>query len=628
MFSRNSCLLVFFFSALLGLGLINPDTVMATSNSNGAPDRIIYVDIEATGIADGQSWADAYTDLQAALSQASGLAPAQNVQIWVADGVYYPIDNALARGEPSHVAFELINNVELYGGFAGGESALDERDWKANPTVLSGDIDGNDIVNEFGVSEHFDDLVGRNAVHVVRAFEVDTSARMDGLFITGGMADSSGFIGGTFLMRNGAGLHFIDSQVTLDRLQIQGNRALDGVSGNGGGAYFERTAFVAGTPALPMRDVHFINNIARLGGGLHIDSTETFIDGAVFEGNEAVSFGGAVYKVIVVVEMRNSLITGNRAANGGGLYGFRGFASIVNTRLSGNYATQNGGGFYFDQAPSIDMSVVLTNATLSGNRADGDGGGVYHEQPEVGTMLINNSILWRNEDVSGEGTAQANYGGPGAARFEATHSLIQGLDPAGEGNLDGTISASDPLFLVPVDPALAPTTLGDLRVAVDSPIIDRGTGEARVNPVLGSQSSPVPIEGEILVDLDGNDRITDGLGDGTPAIDLGPYESPMVERFTIGGEIIGLGGEGLVLELNANEALPIQDNGTFQFTTELLGGSEYLVTVANQPIRPPQLCTVDDASGTVDDDVAAVEVVCINRPDELFNDRFSLPGVR
>jgi len=593
---------------------------MASEQIAGTPDRIIHVDADAGGAGDGQSWADAYPDLQAALSEARGLAPAENIQIWVASGVYDPIDGITPTGVPRYEAFELISNVELYGGFAGGESVLEERDWRANPTVLSGDIDGDDIVNGFGVTEHFDDIVGDNSLHVVRARNVDNRARLDGFYISGGLADLNGSVDGIFLMRHGAGIYLLDSQVGLARLQIQGNRAEQSTAGAGGGAYLDRSGSLdLGTPAIEMNDVHFINNRASFGGGLHIDGPITSIDGAVFIGNEARSLGGGMFKSITVVDIRNALIAGNQAGDGGGIYSFRGIAAVVNTQISGNYSSQNGGGVYFDQAPSLNTPIVLTNSTLSGNRADGIGGAVYHERSDQGRMEINNTVFWGNQDASGLGTAQASYGGPGATRFEALHSLIQGLNPSGDGNLDGTLASNDPLFQQPVDPLLAPTAAGDLRVADNSPIIDRGTGTARINPIL--IDPPIAIEGEIQFDLEGQPRFQDGSGDGMAEIDLGPFEVEGV-AFTVGGEITGLTGQGLVLILNDSETLPIADNGTFVFATELSIGSSYSVEVASQPIRPPQVCEITNASGEVTGDVTNIEVTCTDRADTLFEDRF------
>src|SRR5262245_50127216 len=69
---------------------------------------IVYVDADAKGKADGTSWNNAYTDLQAAVSKnTSG-------EIWVAAGTYRPTSAAF-RGS----SFILTGTLELYGGFAG-----------------------------------------------------------------------------------------------------------------------------------------------------------------------------------------------------------------------------------------------------------------------------------------------------------------------------------------------------------------------------------------------------------------------------------------------------------------------------------------------------------------------------
>jgi len=107
MVSRLSSLFnLLIVSMLLGLGLSNSGVVMASANGAGTPDHIIYVDADASGTDDGQSWADAYTDLQAALSEARGLAPTENIHIWVANGVYRPTDGLAPPIDPA-LSFEI-----------------------------------------------------------------------------------------------------------------------------------------------------------------------------------------------------------------------------------------------------------------------------------------------------------------------------------------------------------------------------------------------------------------------------------------------------------------------------------------------------------------------------------------
>lgn len=73
-----------------------------------------------------------------------------------------------------------------YTAFAGGETARDERDWTAHPTVLSGDIDGNDLVDANGVTPHADLIVGWNSQRAVAIQDVGNALALDGFIITGG----------------------------------------------------------------------------------------------------------------------------------------------------------------------------------------------------------------------------------------------------------------------------------------------------------------------------------------------------------------------------------------------------------------------------------------------------------
>ena len=81
--------------------------------------------------------------------------------------------------------------------------------------------------------------------------------------------------------------------------------------------------------------------------------------------------------------------------------------------------------------------------------------------------------------------------------------------------------------------------------------------------------------------------------------------------FSVGGTVSKLEGSGLVLRNNGGDDLPIASNGSFTFGTELASGSAFEVTVATQPSRPSQTCTVADASGTIGGgDVRTVKVNC------------------
>ena len=77
----------------------------------------------------------------------------------------------------------------------------------------------------------------------------------------------------------------------------------------------------------------------------------------------------------------------------------------------------------------------------------------------------------------------------------------------------------------------------------------------------------------------------------------------------IGGEVLGLGSEGLVLDLNEAESLGIETAGNFQFDTELSEGESYTITIQQQP--EGQHCEIINGSGVVEDShISDVRVDC------------------
>jgi hypothetical protein len=229
---------------------------------------IWYVKADAEGDNDGSSWEDAFTDLQAALAV---VQPGQ--EIWVAAGLYKPTGEETDR----EATFQLLDDVAIYGGFAGDETEREQRDWETNVTVLSGDIDNNDITDPSGVVTDTANIVGGNSYHVVTGSGVTTTAILDGFFITAGQtagqadaSNSSGpfdYIPGSPVLTpisfnsniagiHGGGMYNFESSPTLTNLSFSGNHAYAG----GGG--------LANNDSRPVLiNVTFSSNSATLGGG-------------------------------------------------------------------------------------------------------------------------------------------------------------------------------------------------------------------------------------------------------------------------------------------------------------------------------------------------------------------------
>jgi len=69
----------------------------------------------------GDSWATAYSTVQAGIDDADVL----DEEVWVVEGTYAE-------------SISLKSGVALYGGFAGTETLLSQRDVGAQPTILDG----------------------------------------------------------------------------------------------------------------------------------------------------------------------------------------------------------------------------------------------------------------------------------------------------------------------------------------------------------------------------------------------------------------------------------------------------------------------------------------------------------
>jgi hypothetical protein len=86
---------------------------------------------------------------------------------------------------------------------------------------------------------------------------------------------------------------------------------------------------------------------------------------------------------------------------------------------------------------------------------------------------------------------------------------------------------------------------------------------------------------------------------------------PTSNTFNVRGNVSGLAGSGLVLQLNGANDTEIDGNGAFAFGVGLPNETAYVVTVAQQPANPAQVCTPQQASGTINGaHVTNVSIVC------------------
>jgi len=475
-----------------------------------------FVDIDAVGVNDGTNWTDAFTDLQDALD-----AAVSGHEIWVAAGTYKPdLSDRTA-------SFVLKSGVALYGGFMGGETALDQRSSDPGLSILSGDIgvSGNDADNSY---------------HVVYADGV-TDAILDGFTVTGGHAsgktNSSDY-------RNGGGMHTEDSMLTVSNCVFDDNMAIE----EGGGMYNRNSTLsvsdcvfsnnVVGTPDSWFKNgkgagmynegqyagsdqysvisgCTFSQNVAWArqnfpgiwgGGGMHNLGINPKIDRCTFERNLAwgpKASGGAILNEGARATITNCVFDGNMAEYEGGAVANYATVDISSSTFYGNgkwslspnniKSTQWGGAIYQYWGSSRIVDVIFSD-----NATRGSGGAIYMEQcPPVAGGLIHiiKSLFHENRKMV--------YGG----------SAIDHI----QGQYDHCMpELADSLF--DVDPLLTDPDSGDFHLLAGSPAIDMGL--ARQDTCFDNLCRvPLP-----EFDFDGDPRLIDGDGFAGKAADIGADE--------------------------------------------------------------------------------------------------------
>lgn len=282
-------------------------------------------------------------------------------------------------------------------------------------------IDGGDriILNANNNDRHF--FVG-----VGVTFELRNITLRDGnSLVNGGAIEASGadvVLDGVQLVNNystvsGGAIYCYDGTLTIRDTTLENNAA-----STGGAIYNDGCAVAIGDSSfltnqaldelgrggainnvqpgtLAMRDSLLQGNTAPDGGGLYVDTLATAeLDRVTLRGNSGKHGGGLENAGTLTV--RDSLIEDNSVTgSGGGLWNFGGSATLLRTTVRNNTAYEGGG------VNSYGSQLDMTYVNIIGNLADGShGGGIYHGG---GTAFVSNTTISGNRATD----AAANGGG-------------------------------------------------------------------------------------------------------------------------------------------------------------------------------------------------------------------------
>ncbi len=369
---------------------------------NTAFAGVIYVDANAPGSNNGSSWENAYTTLQDAIFYASS-----GDEIRTAKGTYLPDHGTFQTLLGRTATFTLKNGVEIKGGYAGySQPDPNVRDIDVYESVLSGDLQGNDVYKADPVDLIGDPCRADNTYHIVTGSNRNATAVIDGFTIVGGNA-------------NGANPYH-----------------------RSGGIYMTNSAAT-------IKNCSFFDNTAQYGGALYnFDSGSSLITNCLFEHNAAIQRGGGMYNSNSTPIITNCVFSGNRAGyadddnSGGGGILIRWCNPTITNCLFYNNDARFGGGIH-----SIRYSnPLITNCTFAGNYATTGGGlcidkTIVPAQPAEAT--VKNCVFWNNSDDGGSGQTAQIYGTGGSAT-SVNYSCIMGWTAGGIGGTDNF--DADPYF--------------------------------------------------------------------------------------------------------------------------------------------------------------------------------------
>ncbi|WP_113662979.1 right-handed parallel beta-helix repeat-containing protein [Pedobacter nanyangensis] len=364
-----------------------------------------YVKTDGSGAAvTATSWSAASNDLQGVINTAQS-----GDKIFVAKGTYLP-NSLVNTADPittKDYAFVLKNGVSIYGGFAGTETSELQR-IAGNETILSGDLNGNDVDETSGnTNTYMTANKTDNVYHVVLAVGLTNATIFDGFTVTKGDASANAAstvavssknidrrLGGgiyilessnNFIISNvkvtinrangdgdssggcGSGIYINNSSPTIENCEITKSFNMNASPKTAGNNYGSGMSLVVSSHATITNTI-FSENFGGYGGAVAINGSNPTFTNCTFKGNRGGGRGGAVDVRGASPTFTSCLFSENTAtgSGGGAVYNYTGRASFFNCIFYKNSAATTNGAAYGSQ--SNNYGAIFVNNTFYENR--------------------------------------------------------------------------------------------------------------------------------------------------------------------------------------------------------------------------------------------------------------------
>jgi formylglycine-generating enzyme required for sulfatase activity len=481
----------------------------------------IYVKPNASGAKNGTSWANAYTSLQSALSAAQN-----GDSLWIAAGTYKPATNG-----NTDAYFSVVKSLSIFGGFDGTETTLNQRDWKANATILSGDLDGNDT----GPGSNQND----NSKRVIVVSNT-SGVLIDGISITGGNCPTPGVGPDT-----GAGLD-VFSSMTIRNCKFFWNYAI-----SYGGALAVRGE---GVQAL-IENCSFTNNVGDWNGGgaMFVESASATIKNSYFANNSGSRGGAVQLNGTQNIRFENSVFVSNYSRGGLG--------------------SDGGGAIWIFNGPGQKLEVIHCTF-LNNSNSRGSGGAIrLDSEYDSGSTLIANSIFAgssQNAVLNFQGTITSNLFDSAISGVTTSLDSPTFTNPNNPLGSDGVFGTRDDGLI------LAQNSNGIAKAVSAFSLESDATGSKRhVNSSvdIGAYQTAVYVQGPTDSDGDGVNDYREGE-DGTDpnnASSFDPLSKGLVAFYPFNGNVkdeSGWGRDGAVVSGSFGSDKFGKEAGSFTITQD------------------------------------------------------------